>query len=610
MQKRTYPIPAALAVVFVVTCLAYSNSFNAAFHFDDIPKIVKNKVVRDVSGIPRFFYGADGGYLLKDFEFRPVKYATLAVNYYISGDRPWSYHLFNLLIHIFNSFLVFIAVRQVLKDPDKDDTAALLASAMFALHPVQSSAVMYMSNGRAVLLACMFYLLAFISFVRYRDSGPESGRARYAWASLTPVFYMLGLLSKEIAGSLPAVLLAYDMLFTVRRRGGPGKSLKAFLCYVPVAAVLGAFLLWKLSVHGYLSVRETPYGALEYLMSEFKAALLYLRQMLIPVNQNADYYLPLTKALDLKAVIGLCAVLASGISLYLVRKKHPAVTLFGLWFLIAIAPESSVVSFEDIAVEYRLYLPSVGLIAAAAYVLSRGRPYLSRQRLWTGLTASILALFALLTFARVSVWATEYTLWSDAAKKSPGSPRAHLNLGEALMADGRYQEAVAEFKRSLSADPGYRQAKDARYQMGLCLIELGRPEDATGEFEAVIKSGPGYMNSYGRLGEIYFGLGRYKDSERVYRAAVEHGENGPVMRYNLAVSNLMNGRYQDAKSEMEPLMAYFPGSYDAHYNLALIYEKLGMKARAAGQAAQAAGLAADEDEKRNASEIIIRNRGR
>jgi Flp pilus assembly protein TadD len=126
----------------------------------------------------------------------------------------------------------------------------------------------------------------------------------------------------------------------------------------------------------------------------------------------------------------------------------------------------------------------------------------------------------------------------------------------------------------------------------------------------VLKTDPGYMNSYGRLGEAYFGLGRYGDATRVYREAVRRNPGDPAIRYNLAVSYVMLKRYEEARALMEPLTAEIPRSYELRYSLAGTYEKLGMGERALEQARLALDMAGDDEEKGSAALLVTRLRAK
>jgi len=601
---KYYKAGAAFFVLALVL-LAYSGSFNAQFHLDDIVKIQDNPAIKDIGNVPRYFYPAEGNYPLKMLEFRPVQYATLALDYHLFGLEPWSYHLFNLLLHLIDCLLVFTAVRLVLRKGGADDkasyTTAFVTASVFALHPLQTSTVMYLSNGRSVMLAGMFYLLGFISYVRAREAGEKK---RYAWYALSPVSYLLGLLSKEIAVTLPAVIIAYDYLIYRRAAGGIRGVIKRIPWYASYLAALGLFVAWKTAVHGYAVVREAPYPVVDYLMSEAKVFLLYLRLAVLPVNLNADYSLPLTTSLSAGVLLGFAAFAAVLAVLYLFRKREPVAVFFGLWFIVLLLPESTVVPFRDIAVEYRMYLPLAGLIAAVCTVAMKIRVGKGDRKAAIGLFAAVLAVFGFMSFQRINVYRTETSYWSDVAEKSPWSGRAHTNLGRALLMNKSYNEAVSELSKALVVEPDYLQSDVTLYNLGMCYYENGDMKTAAGYFEAAIGVNPSYPESYRKLGDAYGIMGRPEDAARMLKKALELGGHNPDTERNLATALLMSGQEDKAKAF---LMGLLDKGYDNFYNryyLALIYANKGDKPAALEQAKKAVSMAPDADSRSMAESLI------
>jgi len=597
--------------VLALVLIAYSGSFSAQFHLDDIGKVQENPAIRDIGNIPRFFYPADGDYPLTMLEFRPLKYASLALNYYLFGIEPWSYHLFNLLLHIINCLLLFTAVRLVAKAGGSDDRSssvlAFVSASVFALHPLQTGTVMYLSNGRSVMLAAMFTLLGFISYVKFREEGRDgrTGYAVYAYGTLSLVFYMLGLLSKEIAVTLPAIVIAYDYLVCGRAAGGIKGVIKRVPWYASFLAVLAIFLAWKQAVHGYAVVREAPYPAADYLMSEAKVFLLYLRLAVLPVNLNADYQLPLTTAVDPSVLMGLAAFAASLVLMYVYRKKEPVAVFFGFWFIVMLLPESSVVSFREIAVEYRMYLPLAGLTAAAAsIVIMKARVTAGDRKVATGLFAVILVLFSVMCYWRVAVWQTETSYWRDVVAKSPWSGRAHSNLGRALLINKSYDEAISELTRSLEVDPGYLQVDVTLFNLGMCYYEQGDMETAAGYFESAIIANPSYVESYRKLGDAYGFAGRHEDAIHTLGRALELGGHDENTERNLATALLMSGQEDRAKAFLEDLIEKNYDSFYARYYLALICFRQGDVPTALEHARRSLEMAADEDRRSMAASLI------
>jgi len=597
---------AVFCLITVLSLAAYSNSFNADFHFDDNHQIVRNHYMRSMKNFTRFYTDAGtasyiGGYANG---YRPVLLSSFMLSYQMSGGRPWSFHLVNFCIHIVNALLVFLAVSAVLKKTGEDgDLVAGAAALVFALHPVETAAVTYIS-GRSALLATFFYLAAFNLYIRAKgSSGP--GPARILAVTF---LYLVGLLSKEIAVSLPVVMIAYDL--TVGRSAGAGIRSR-WASYVAVCGVTLFFVWLKGHMQGYTAAPVKAYGTFEYLMSESKAMLLYLRLIVLPVNQNADYNIFPTVFPDGGVAVATAFFLSALFLIYKYARSEPAAVFFGLWGLIALAPESSFIPIIDIAVEHRLYLPSVGVLACAVILAGRVLP---PGKAAVALACS-LAMLGTLTFCRNEVWATELALWRDIVAKSPNSARGRMNLGTALMNDGKYEEALAELRTAMThPDPRYGVNGIIFYNLGCCYKEMGRLDDAEKAFVESAKGGnysiEDSMAAYSELGDMYFDNGRYKDAVRVFELVASRLKGDPKGTYNLGVAYMMTGRYADALERLTAVEKFYADSFDLHINLSRAYLKTGDPARAAVEAGMAARLASGPDQASEAEDALKAAGGR
>ena len=536
----------ATGAIFILALCAYSNSFEADFHYDDYHQIVKNEHIRELSNIPSFFQeGSSATYLTANEGYRPLLYSSFALNYRFGLYDVRGYHIFNFLLHALNSVLVFLLAGAVFRAAGRRRSFApsLAAALVFALHPIQTGAVTYIS-GRSVLLASLFCLSSFFLFMLYRSG--EKGIRQTILASLAVLLFLGGLLSKEMAVSLPALFLLYDLLFVLPGRDRAGR-IKAFLFYIPVAATAVLYLLARGRILGYATVAAGPVSTHGYLLSESKVFLLYLRLLLLPFNQNADYNLPITRSASALVVLSALLIITFVILLLKVRRKNPAATFFGLWFLIALAPESSIFPILDTAVEYRLYLPSVGFIAA---FLSFFPDTIMHKKAASGLAIALLAMFGVLSFNRNAVWASEESLWRDVTAKSPWSSRAHNNLGIALAKQNKYVEAEKEFRLCIATDSRMINA-DVYSNLGLLYQKMGMDGLAIENFKKAIWADPGEIEAAEDLGGLYIASGRYAEAVEVLETAVQKNPGYTWTHYNLALAYEKLGRKKDALKEMQ-----------------------------------------------------------
>lgn len=412
-------------ILITIGTLSYSNTFSASFHFDDYRRIVSNSHIKDFST-----FGQQWG-------SRYVGYLTFALNYRFGDLNVVGYHLVNLIIHVGNSFLVYLLVRSCLatlgaqaatttQGSARDRWIALLCAALFIAHPIQTGAVTYIIQ-RFTILATFFYLLSVVCYLQWRL------RKASAWYGGALVAALLAMQTKEISFTLPFVLLIFE-----------------WACFPPATwkrwITLGPFFLFlpiiPLSLSGPLGQETTDFARetselsrMSYFMTQLPVIVTYLRLLVWPVGQNVDYDYPVYHSFFEFAVIGSLIVLLAffAISILLLR-SHSRFRLAGLgilWFFVTLSVESSLIPIRDVIFEHRVYLPSVGLFLAMTLV---GAQLLeSQQRLAMGLGAAVVVVLALATYQRNNVWQDDRSLWSDVVAKSPMKARGHNGLGHAYL---------------------------------------------------------------------------------------------------------------------------------------------------------------------------------
>ncbi|HEY3347337.1 MAG TPA: tetratricopeptide repeat protein [Nitrospirota bacterium] len=535
----------AAAVITLFSAVTYANSVGCSFHFDDFYQFVENYNTRALDSIPRFFSDATIGTATAGLKgYRPITYSSFVLNYAVSGLSVWSWHLANLLLHIANALMLFLIAGKALRGRG-GLWLPLFISLAFALHPVQTGSVTYIS-GRAALLASFFVLSALYCFINYRENG--------GWinAVLPPCLLVAGLLSKEIAVCFIGFAVIYDILFSLPETGWK-KSPKLLTAYLPLIAALGLFILAKAKVAGYMATGEVDHTVPQYLMSEAKALLIYLRVLFLPVNLNADYDMSATTAPDGLVWAG-AAVFAVYIAFVMwLAKRDKAAAFFGAWFAVCILPESSFFPITDIVVEYRLYLALAGIAGMVAVLASRVNVKRQYRRAFC---AVLVALFCILSISRNRVWADELSFWTDIQKKSPYSARAEANLGNALLDAGQYMAAINHFNRSIEINPFYDQSYNLFNNLGLCFLKLDMPQDSVEHFERALKVDPAFIKAYSNLGAAYSMMGRYGDAIRVLEQAQQIGTGDNNLLINLSQAYKATGRIADARKALEDAERY------------------------------------------------------
>jgi tetratricopeptide (TPR) repeat protein len=431
----------------VLVLLAYSNTFECGFVFDNAFVLLKDPRLRaftwdNVRAIfGREYWGAGDHSGL----YRPFTTLTYALDYAVLGHaaRPAGYHAFNLLLHWLNAVLVFALSRRIIGE----ERAAAVVAALFAVHPLATEAVTNIV-GRADLLAALFVLGALLLHERSQDAVLRTrGLALCGMGAAAA----LGVLSKENAVVLPALMLLGDV---VRRRGRWRERAPGYV--VTMGAIASVMVLRRFVMSGLTdaaqNVTDNPLvlaGFWTGRLTAVKVLGYYLVRFFWPSRLSADYsfdQIPLftggLRGDDLHAwlALGACAALVAG--LVWAWRRRPALAGFLGFFLIALLPVSNVLfSIGTIMAERLMYLPSVGLCGATvviggACVAAATSGARVRQehvhRAATALAALAIVALGARTFVRNRDWRDDLSLWTAAEEASPRSYKVHLGRSLAL----------------------------------------------------------------------------------------------------------------------------------------------------------------------------------
>ncbi len=625
-------------VIILAVLAAYWDSFSGPFIFDDGVGITDNATIRHLWPVwpaltPPHGMPDDGA---RPVAGRPIVNFSLAVNYAFGGLDVTGYHAFNLLVHTLAALTLFGVVRRTLAcgrgaltphlsrsrgEGTPPTVLALAVALLWALHPLQTESVTYVSQ-RAESLMGLFYLLTLYCFVRSTDETGERQKARggersqesgarrqekqsgvrplasslWSLASISACF--LGMASKEVMVSAPLMVLLYDRTFvagTFREAWA-----KRRLFYVSLAAtwILLGYLVATTHGRGGSAGFGIDITWWPYALTQFGAIMHYLRLSFWPDLLVFDYGTPLaTQAMEIVPYAMMVLLLVIGTILALWRR--PAVGFWGCWFFAILAPTSSVVPVAtQTMAEHRMYLalaPLVVLVVLGLYS-------------WLGRRSAVVFLalavgLGWLTVQRNKDYQSALAIWSDTVAKCPDNGRAHDNLGnilakmpdrlpdaitefetatrldpdsakvhnnfgDALMdVPGRLPDAIAQLQAALRINPGLAEAHN---NLGTAWLEMpGRLPDAMAEFEAALRINPDLIEAHDNLGTVFFRMpGRMPDAIAQFEVALRLNPDSMEAHSNLG-SALLNepGRLPDAIIQYEAAVRLDPDSAKAHFNL-------------------------------------------
>ncbi len=420
-------------LLFVVLLAAYGQSLSNPFHYDDLHSIRDNPHIRTLENIPAFFVRPD--YFTADPRsamYRPLVLVSYALNYALDKLQVQSYHWVNIGIHAFNSALLVALARMLLGGL----LAPLLAGFIFALHPVNSEVVNYISS-RSESLCASFFLSSCIAYFQAR----QATRWPVPLFGLSLLAFVGALLCKSVAVVLVPLLVLGEWLLR-----GPKPSLRTLTArlspFLLVAVVYVAGMRHML----HTALVDAPVRDLwTQWATQTKALVYYAKLLAFPWALNVEHQFFLGRwdwAVGLSAAVVLAALVFIG-------RSGPLARGMALGFLLVLAP-TFFVPLNVLVNEHRLYIPS----AAFAVGLAAAMQGLVRSTRWGAVCVVLwLLVYAGLDIRRTAQWNSAEALWGASLARSPQMPRPHIYMGNALRESGRNREALQHYARALTVNP-------------------------------------------------------------------------------------------------------------------------------------------------------------
>jgi thioredoxin-like negative regulator of GroEL len=579
-----FAAPCHLLLLCIVTVAIYANTLNAPFVLDDISSITNNPITRNFQLV---------------LNSRIVNYLSLALNYRLHGLDVTGYHLVNLGIHLANGMLVYTLLSLILSTPaltpsrfsSRDKRLlALFTALLFACHPLQTQAVTYIAQ-RATSLATLFYLATHCLYLSARFAPTRSRALACGTAAFGTA--LLAMATKEIAFTLPLTLMLVEALLfdgSLRRKALPLLLLFLPTLFVPLALIPTLGARGNLAeLLGKITSLTPAISRGEYLLTQFRVILTYLRLLLLPVGQNVDYDYPVSRALSPGVLASLLVIVAIlGLAAFLVirarHRRQPELKLvaFGIfWFFMALSIESSIIPLPDVIFEHRVYLPSVGFFTAIVTALFLGRQHLhGRAARSAGFVLPSLALAVVVlagtAAARNSVWQDEVSIWEDIVAKSPSKARAHGNLGNAYQNRGRFAEAAREYRETARLDP---KDPGARINLGTVCYRQKQWAEAARWYREALQLDPGNAAGRYNLGKALTEMGDLAGAAQELREAVRLKPDHDAAHNSLGIVYFKLQRYPEALAELREAVRLNPGNGEAASNVAKLQQALGSSKR-------------------------------
>ena len=459
---------AIICFLCIWVSLLYSNTLQSPFALDDYHNILANKPIRITKISHASLTGVIQDSLIKN---RPVANISLAINYYFQQYNVIGYHLFNITIHLLTGILLYIFVLRTLqlsKNNLQSEAAkwiAFVTSLLWLIHPLQTQSVTYIIQ-RMNSLAAMFYILSFVCYIQARITPGKT--LKYLWVGCSLIGGLLAIGSKENAVMLPFFILLYEWYFFQDMQLNFKKIHYFFIALLILCMVAATFYylgpdpLARISNYSF-----RDFTMQERLLTQLRVVIFYVSLICIPyparLSMEHDYLLSRSLLEPITTLFSLLVIILLLFYAIKTARHHRLLSFCIFWFFGNLLIESSVIPLE-IIFEHRTYLPSMLFIlflVLAIHKLLKPRPF--------KIVLFVLAFMLLSswTYARNSIWQNEITLWTDIAQKAPNKPRAQMNLGIILSKNGRIDEAITYLNKAVLLNPSYDLA---HYSLGDALM--------------------------------------------------------------------------------------------------------------------------------------------
>lgn len=421
-------------LLVAAVAVAFGNALENGFVYDDGLLVVDNPVVR----APLTDLDALGFY-------RPLRTLSYRLDYALGGLDPRVFHGANLVYHA----LTVLLVRAVLARIGISPWAATAGALVFAVHPVQTDAVTYVA-GRRDILCGLFFVAGFLFYLRYR----ETRRRRELAAAL--MSYILAILAKEMAITLPIVCLLFDRVSMARATPATGRY-RLFAILAAAGGVV-AWTFYGRFVERVMAVTPWHGGTPgTNLATVLRVWAHYLWLILWPARLSADYsyraFPVSTSVLDPRA--GVAAAVLGGLAvLTWWRWRRGDVAAFGAtWWAATLLPVSHIVPYRELLAEHYLYVPMMGVACVVAAATDAAVARTSAPRVVAAVVTVAVLAATTRTIVRNRDWHDELSLWSATVATAPECARARFNLGQTYVQQMRFAEAEREWLAAATLTP-------------------------------------------------------------------------------------------------------------------------------------------------------------
>ncbi len=548
-------------LIVILSVIAFSNSFNVPFLWDDEGLVTFNYYLRNPFDIEQYL-------TTSGMRQRPITVLSLVLNFQISQLSSTGYHITQVLLHTFVSLLLSLIAYELYPSL----LFSFLSGAFFALHPLHTEAVNLLL-GRSDILSLLFVLLSFYFYIFYLRKNDGFKKSYYAFSLF---FFLMGLFSKETAFFFPVAFFVFYLEEKKKKSPREIPHLRNFLPFISgmiIYAVFWFFMVvrWTDTTKGSFSSKPWGGGIIKTILLQIEVFGHYLKLVFFPFNLKVWY--EATKEVNYFVMFSSLFFIVLFICYLYSGKKFP-LTFFLVWVVAGVLPITNIIPIPgSMAAERWTYPSTAGLALAAAFLCERAYCHFKEKSkgqsiIFAVCLSLILLFFASATFERNRTYGSETAFYMDMIEKDPDSGIIVVNYGMTLVKRGEYDKAIEILEKYIRS--GAKKFLDQAFNhLGLAYEAKGKMELAFKSYEAAYRIDRKSVFSIVNLANQYINRQKYYEARKLLDEALEvEPENADAnYAYGLLFDSLRE--YRSAMEKYRESIKYKPNVADVHNNLGL-----------------------------------------
>ena len=590
--KKNIIIIQVCFIIFITTFAFFPSINNGITNWDDNILLIENKNIHNLSihNLINIFSSFSLNH------YHPLVLLSFALEYHFFKQNYAIYHITNLILHLLNTILVFVFIFLICDDVFISFIAALL----FGIHPLHVESVAWITERKDVLYS-LFFLTSMITYLLFKK-----GRIKkYYYLSL--IFFILSLLSKAMAVTLPIILFLLD--YSLHLKLSPKNLIEKIPIFI-LSIIFGIIAI--IAQYPNNGMDNKSFNFFQNVLIANFDIFFYLTKIIVPVNLSCFYPYPEKIGNLLPPIFLISPILTLILIIILYKTKNSSRKMFfgGLFFLITILPVIQFIPVgQAMAADRFTYIPIIGFFyLLAEFVNQLYLKSFSNKKLTSLFYLTLIFIFgflSFLTYERCKIWKNSFTLWSDVIRKYPDVPIGYISLGSAYYDSGKYNKAIDNYTTAINKDPknpktyvnranaysalnlfdkaiydyGTALKLNSKYpkaynDRGNVFLKIGDYEKALSDFTQALIYDPDYIRAFINRGNFYLSIKDYNNAIFDYSEALKLEDDNPEFYCNRALAYSAQGQYDKALSDYEQALKISPDFASAYNNRGNMWKAL------------------------------------